>query len=108
MKRTHQVTIKDIARELKISVTTVSRALRNAHDVNTITRKKVLTKCKELNYRPNLNAKGLVANQSHNIAIILPTITNYYFSTVITGIQEVAYNNGYKIILHLSCQSPDR
>jgi len=108
MKRTHQVTIKDIARELKISVTTVSRAFRNAHDVSISTRKKVLAKGEELNYRPNFNAKGLVANQSHNIAIILPTITNYYFSTVITGIQEVAYNNGYNIILHVTGESPER
>ena len=108
MKRTHQVTIKDIARELKISVTTVSRALRNAHDVSIVTREKVLAKAEELNYHPNLNAKGLVANQSHNIAIILPTITNYYFSTVITGIQEVAYNNGYNIILHVTGESPER
>lgn len=108
MKRTRQVTIKDIARELKISVTTVSRAFRNAHDVSISTRKKVLAKGEELNYHPNFNAKGLVTNQSHNIAIILPTITNYYFSTVITGIQEVAYNNGYNIILHVTGESPER
>jgi LacI family transcriptional regulator len=105
MKRTRQITIKDVARELKISVATVSRALRNTHDVSAVTRKKVLRKCHKLGYHPNFNATGLVSNKSHNIAIILPTITNYYFSTVITGIQEVAYNNDYNIILYVTGES---
>lgn len=108
MKRKHQSTIKDIAKELKISVATVSRALRNTFDVSERTRDKVLAKAKELNYRTNFNATGLVNHKSHNIAIILPTITNYYFSTVITGIQHVAYNNGYNIILHVTGESSER
>lgn len=108
MKRTHQITIKDIARELGISVATVSRAFRDTHDVSEITKKSVLAKGNELNYRPNFNATGLVNHKSHNIAVILPTITNYYFSTVITGIQEVAYKNGYNIILHVTAESPER
>jgi LacI family transcriptional regulator len=108
MNRAHQITIKDIAKELKISVATVSRAFRNTYDVSEETRKKVLAKAEELNYRTNLNATGLVSNKSHNIAVILPTITNYYFSTVITGIQEIAYNNGYNIILHVTGESSDR
>lgn len=108
MNRTHQITIKDIAKELKISVATVSRAFRNTHDVSEETRRRVLAKAEELNYRTNFNATGLVNNKSHSIAIILPTITNYYFSTVITGIQEVAYNNGYNIILYVTGESPER
>lgn len=108
MKRTHQITIKDIAKELKISVATVSRAFRNTYDVSEATKKRVLAKASELNYRPNFNATGLVTHKSHNIAVILPTITNYYFSTVITGIQEVAYKNGYNIILHVTGESPER
>jgi LacI family transcriptional regulator len=108
MKRTHQITIKDIAKELKISVATVSRAFRNTHDVSIETRKKVLAKAEELNYRTNFNATGLVTHKSHNIAIILPTITNYYFSTVITGIQEVAYDNGFNIILYVTGESSER
>jgi len=108
MKRVHQITIKDIARELNISVATVSRAFRNTHDVSEITKKSVLAKASELSYRPNFNATGLVTHKSHNIAVILPTIRNYYFSTVITGIQEVAYKNGYNIILHVTGESPER
>ena len=108
MKRTHQITIKDIARELKISVATVSRALRNTYDVSKSTRRKVLAKAKELNYRANFNATGLASNRSHNIAVIIPTITNYYFSTVITGIQKVAYENNYNIIFYVTGESQER
>lgn len=104
----HFVTIKDIARELNISVSTVSRALRDTYDVNRETREKVLAMAVELNYKPNFNATGLAKRSSHNIAVILPFITNYYFSTVITGIQEVAYQSGYNIVLHVTNDSPER
>src|SRR5690606_26342797 len=102
------ITIKDIARELNISVSTVSRALRDTYDVNKETRERVLEMATKLNYKPNFNATGLAKRNSHNIAVILPFITNYYFSTVITGIQEVAYENGYKIVLYVTNDSPDR
>ncbi|MCD2425258.1 LacI family transcriptional regulator [Niabella pedocola] len=102
------VTIKDIAKKLNISVSTVSRALRDTYDVNQETREKVLAMASELNYRPNFNATGLVNRSSHNLAVILPFVTNYYFSTVITGIQEVAYEQDYNIILHITNDDPER
>lgn len=104
----HFVTIKDIARELNISVSTVSRALRDTYDVNPETKSKVLKKATELNYKPNLNARGLSQGKTHNIGIILPFITNYYFSTVITGIQKTAYLHGYNIILFVTDDSSER
>jgi LacI family transcriptional regulator len=104
----HNVTIKDIARILNISISTVSRALRDTFDVNQETKKRVLEVAAELNYKPNLNATGLAKGSTHNIGVILPFITNYYFSTVITGIQEVAYDNGYNIILFVTNDSPER
>ncbi len=104
----HYVTIKDIAKILNISVSTVSRALRDTYDVNQETKEKVLALATELNYKPNFNATGLAKGSTHNLGVILPFITNYYFSTVITGIQEVAYNNGYNIILFVTNDSPER
>lgn len=104
----HLVTIKDIAKNLNISVSTVSRALRDTYDVNSDTKAKVLEVAYQLNYKPNYNATGLVKGHSHNIGIVLPYITNYYFSTVITGIQEVAYNKGYNIVLFLTNDSPEK
>lgn len=104
----HFITIKDIARELNVSVSTVSRAIRDTYDVNKETRDKVLEMAARLNYKPNFNATGLAKRSTHNIAVILPYITNYYFSTVITGIQEVAYDSGFNIVLHVTNDSPER
>ncbi len=102
------ITIKDIAKNLNISVSTVSRALRDTYDVNRETKAKVLEVAYKLNYKPNYNATGLAKGHSHNIGIILPRITNYYFSTVLTGIQEFAYNKGYNIVFFLTNDSPER
>ncbi len=102
------VTIKDIARKLNISVATVSRALRNTYDVSSETKEKVLALASQLNYKPNYNAIGLAKRSTHNIGIILPFITNYYFSTAITGIQEVAYEKNFNITLFVTNDSPER
>jgi len=102
------VTIKDIARILKISVSTVSRALRDTYDVNQETRDRVVSLATELNYKPNFNATGLAKGSTRNIGIIIPQITNYYFSTVITGIQEEAFRQGFKIVLFVTNDSSAR
>ncbi|WP_276359281.1 LacI family DNA-binding transcriptional regulator [Daejeonella sp. H1SJ63] len=104
----HAVTIKDIAKILNVSVSTVSRALRDTYDVNQETKKRILSLAAELNYKPNFNATGLAQGSTHNIGVVLPFITNYYFSTVITGIQEVAYDNNYNIILFITNDSSER
>lgn len=106
--KSHSTTIKDIAKILGISVSTVSRALRDTYDVNSKTREKVLELASQMNYKPNLNATGLSGKKTYNIGIILPFITNYYFSTVVTGIQEVAYSLGYNIALYVTNDSPER
>ncbi|MGH2643937.1 MAG: LacI family DNA-binding transcriptional regulator [Chitinophagaceae bacterium] len=105
-KQLNVITIREIAKSLNISVATVSRALRDTYDVSPATRKKVLEKARELNYKPNYSATGLAQGKTHNIGIVLPIVTNYYFSTVITGIQEIAYNQDYNIILYLTDDSP--
>lgn len=103
-----QTTIKDIARALGISVATVSRALRNTHDVSRKTRERVLKKAEELRYKPNVYAVGLAGGKSKNIGVVLPFINHYYFSTVVTGIQETAYREGYNVILLLTNDSAER
>lgn len=108
MIRQQCITIKDIALSLGISVATVSRAMRDSYDVSRETREKVLSMASKLNYKPNVNAQGLVCNQTHNIGVILPFITNYYFSTVITGIQEMAWSKGYNVILYVTNDSGER
>lgn len=98
-------TIKDIAKTLGISVATVSRAMRDTYDVSAETRKLVLDTAAKMNYRPNFNATGLVKSGTHKIAVIIPAITNYYFSTVITGIQEYALEHNYQVMLYLTNDS---
>ncbi len=102
----HPATIKDIAQKLDISVSTVSRALRDTHDVSSITRNKVLSIASELNYKPNFNATALAKGKTLNIAIILPFITNFYFSSVVTGIYEVANGNGYRTTVYMTNDLP--
>lgn len=98
-------TIKDIAKALDISVSTVSRAMRDTYDVGQHTREKVLEMAARLNYRPNLNATGLVKSSTKKLGVIIPAITNYYFSTVITGMKEVARENDFNLILYISDDS---
>ena len=66
------VTLKDIAQTLDVSVMTVSKVMRNRPGVKQETRNRVLAKAKELNYRPNLTARGLVTGQSRQVGIIVP------------------------------------
>lgn len=103
-----QFGIKDIAEQLDLSVSTVSRALRDAHDVSPETRKKVLDLTEKLKFKRNSNAAALASGSTKNIAVILPFITNYYFSTVISGIQEEAYQQGYTAIIYITNDDVER
>ena len=96
------VTLKDIARELNISTSTVSRALKNHEDISTHTKKLVHELAKKLDYQPNTIALSLRKSQTNTIGVIIPEIVHFFFSTVINGIEEVADKNGYNILL---CQS---
>ncbi len=94
-------TIKDIARQLNISVSTVSRAIRNASDINPETKKAVLALVEELNYQPNQLALSLRNKQTHTIGVIVPNL-DYVLSMMVRGIDEVALEAGYTVMI---CQS---
>lgn len=94
-------TIKDIARQLSISTSTVSRAMRNAPDVNAETKRAVLALSDELNYQPNKLALSLRQKQTHNIGVIVPNL-DYVLATMVKGIDEVALEAGYTVMV---CQS---
>jgi DNA-binding LacI/PurR family transcriptional regulator len=98
----HPATILDIARELHISKSTVSRALHGHSDINEQTRKAVLEIARKLEYQPNLLAYGLAKNKSMTIGIIVPEFINSFFPFVIIGAQEVANPAGYHVLI---CQS---
>jgi DNA-binding LacI/PurR family transcriptional regulator len=97
-----QITIKDLARKLHISVSTVSRALRNASDINPETKQAVLALARQLNYEPNLMAQGMVKGKTKMIGIILPFVHSNYFSEALSGMTETANEFGYHLLF---CQS---
>jgi DNA-binding LacI/PurR family transcriptional regulator len=97
-----QITIKDLALKLHISVSTVSRALRNASDINPETKQAVLALARQLNYEPNLMAQGMVKGKTKMIGIILPFIHSNYFSEALSGMTETANEFGYHLLF---CQS---
>jgi LacI family transcriptional regulator len=96
------VTIKDIARELRISASTVSRALKNHPDISGETKKAVNELALKLNYQPNAVALSLKHRRSNTLGVIIPEIVHYFFSSVISGIEDVAYDAGFNVII---CQS---
>jgi DNA-binding LacI/PurR family transcriptional regulator len=100
--RKHPATIIDIARELQISKSTVSRALHGHTDINEATRKAVLDVASKLEYQPNLLAYGLAKSKSMTIGIIVPEFINSFFPYVIIGAQEIANPAGYHVLI---CQS---
>lgn len=103
MKR--YATIKDIAKELNISTSTVSRALADRWDVKPETRLKVLETAERLNYRPNVLAKNLLSQRTGIIGIIIPEFVNSFFPKVIMGIQEILYEENYRMLITQSSES---
>jgi LacI family transcriptional regulator len=102
------ITIKDIAKALGLSTSTVSRALRGGYEISEETKKIVLEYAAKINYRPNPIALSLKERRSHSIGIVVCEIANYFFSQAINGIEAVAYNAGYNVIITQSNESYDR
>jgi LacI family transcriptional regulator len=102
------ITIKDIAKALGLSTSTVSRALRDSYEISAETRKLVLEYAERLNYRPNPIAQSLKEKRSRSIGIVVCEIANNFFSQVINGIESVAYKKGYYVIISQSHESFER
>ncbi|MEM6719903.1 MAG: LacI family DNA-binding transcriptional regulator [Bacteroidota bacterium] len=105
MKKKSSATLKDIAKRLGISTSTVSRALNNHSDINLETKKLVEKTAKELNYQPNIFAKGFRSHRTRMIGVVVPKISHYYTSTILEGILEMAEANGYRVIISESKNS---
>jgi len=101
------LTIKDIARELGLSISTVSKALSDSYEISDKTKKLVNEYAEKHNYSPNPIAKSLKQGHSKSIGIVVSTIDNNFFSEVISGIESVAYSKGYNIIITQTHESYD-
>lgn len=106
MKR--KITLKQIAKELDVSVSTVSKALRNSKEISQDTKDKIQAFAKLYNYKPNNIAVSLKNKRTKNIGVIIPEILQHFFTSVVTGVEKVANDAGYNVIVCLSDESFDK
>lgn len=103
-----QITLKDIAKALNLSPSTVSRAMQNHPAISAETKVSVQKYAEEHRYKPNTLAMRLRTNRSNTIGVIVPEIVHFFFSTVLAGIQEEAENGNYNLIFCHSNEDYDR
>ncbi len=100
-----KINIKSIAAEFGVSPSTVSKALKDSHEISKETREKIQAYAKFYNYRPNSLALGLRNQKTMVIGIIIPEIVHHFFSRVFSGIENVAYKQDYNLMISLSKDS---
>ncbi|AVR47547.1 LacI family transcriptional regulator [Christiangramia fulva] len=103
-----KLTLKHIAKELDVSISTVSKALRDSKEIGEDTRQKIKAFAKLYNYKPNNIALSLKNRKSKTIGIIIPEIVHHFFTTVISGVEKVANELGYNVLVCLSGNSFDK
>lgn len=103
-----QVTLKRLAQELNLSIATVSRALQDSYEVSAQTKERVKALAAELNYQPNTYASSLRGNVSKTIGVVIPEVNNHFFSLAINGIEEVARQSGYHVLIYLTHDDYER
>ncbi|MFS4416011.1 LacI family DNA-binding transcriptional regulator [Maribacter sp. 2307ULW6-5] len=106
MKR--KITLKHIAKELEVSISTVSKALKNSDEIGKETKDKVQAFAKLYNYRPNNIALSLKNKRTKNIGVIIPDIVHHFFTTVFRGIEKYANARGYNVVVCVSDESFDK
>ena len=102
------ISIKDVAKEIGVAVSTVSRAFNDKYDIKSETRNMILKKAEEMGYRPNPIAKILQQNKTLNIGVVVPEFRNAFFPDVITGIQDVLIPKGYQVLIMQSNEDAER
>lgn len=103
-----QVNLKKLAKELNLAVSTVSRALRDSHEISPTTKERVRALAEKWGFQPNPHASSLRQNKSRTIAVIIPEIENNFFSQVINGIEAVAPHKGYHVLIYLTHEDHTR
>jgi LacI family transcriptional regulator len=100
------VRMKDIARDLGLSVVTISKVLRNHSDISEETRQRVLKRMRELNYQPNLAARALVTGRTFTIGLVVPDLVHPFFSEVAKGLSSVLRQQNYSLLISSSEEDP--
>lgn len=107
MNRKKPVSLKDLALELGVSISTVSRALKNSPEIGVQMKEQVKLLAKKRNYRPNPFAMSLLKNAPRIIGIIVPDIVTHFYSSIISGINDLARKNNYSVIITSSYEHYD-
>jgi len=102
MKKT---TLKDIAKKFNVSISTISKALKDSAEISEVTRKKIQEYAKEINYKPNLNALSLKNRRTKTIGILVPDMLNYFLAQVLKGIEKTAIKHDYKVVICITNNS---
>ncbi|WP_054954869.1 LacI family DNA-binding transcriptional regulator [Paenibacillus dakarensis] len=100
--------IKDIAKHLGVSVSTVSRAINNHSDVSKETKRQVMEAIREFNYRPNAIAKGLIQKKTFTIGLLIPDISDPFFSALANAVEEMLFEYGYQVVYGNANRNPDK
>src|SRR5258707_15693551 len=108
LKSSMAVRLKDIARDLGVSVITVSKALRDHTDISQETKARVLKRCKEMNYRPNLAARALVTGRTNLLGFVVPELLHSFFSEIVRGVSQSLQGTEYTLVTTSSEQDPKR
>ncbi len=103
-----KITLKKIAEELNVSISTVSKALKNSNEIGVETRERIQAFAKFYKYRPNNIALSLKHRKTKTIGVIIPEVVHYFFAQVIDGVEKVASENGYNVIVALSNESHEK
>ena len=104
----HRTSLKDLADQLGVSIATVSRALRNSHEVGDEIKEKVKALARELNYRPNPFAQSLRKEAPHIIGVIVPNLVTHYYAAVLAGVEDYASKKGYSVFSANTHESYER
>jgi len=102
------VTIKDVAKKLNVSISSVSRAFNDKYDIKKETRDRILKVAEEMGYYPNPIAKKLSQNKTFNIGVVVPEFVNEFYSEIVIAIQEVLMSKGYQVLIMQSDENPEQ
>ena len=97
--RQHRTSLKDLAKQLGVSIATVSRALRDSHEVGDDMKRRVQELAKKLNYRPNPFAQSLRKEAPRIIGVVVPNLVSHYYAAVVDGIEDYATKEGYSVVV---------
>lgn len=104
----HKITLKNIAKEFGVSISTVSKALKDSHEISQEVKERIQAYAKYYHYKPNSLALNLRNQKTKTIGIIIPEIVHHFFTTVITGIEKLANDMGYNVMICLSNESYEK